>query len=728
MVGVPDKIRRLSKEMKNAKWLVFEECDAPLAVKEFQAGSIRSVVIAICGLGFFELYINGKKVSEDVLNPVWSDYEPRLDRRMLYPIQDTFTHRIYYKEYQVTDFLQEGHNRIEVLLGNGWYNQHERNVEGDFRYGDPKLCFSLKLYDKEDQMTEVVSDETMVWKRSVIVFNNVYMGEHHDFRMKDNHEYHPCKVCEAPGGELCLQTCPPDKKIRTIKPQLIHRDGERAVYDVGENISGHVRFVQEGTVGSKTTVHFAENINSDMSLNYDSAGGTEQIQTDECISDGSCNCFEPKFTWHGFRYFEIVGNAKDVEAVVVHSDVAVTSSFESDSVVLNWLYDSYIRTQLDNMHCGVVSDCPHRERLGYTGDGQLCCDAGMLLLDSKGIYEKWMRDIGDCQDIENGHIQHTAPFYGGGGGPGGWGCAIVAVPYFYYKHFGDKAVIEEYLPKMQKWVSYMESRSEAGIVVREEEGGWCLGDWCTPGKVLIKESFVNTYYLIKSLEMMIELAVAVGQDTAQLHCKKESLQAAFKQTFYDEKTNSYCDGVQGANAFAIDIGLGNDEMLSALVRHYDALGEFDTGIFGTDIVLRALFENGYEDVAFKLLTSEKDNSFGYQRGKGATTIWESWNGEASHNHPMFGACSRYLFTYLLGVQQKRTSAAHREFMIAPKIPKMLRRARGCVKLAAGNVSVSWSREAERIRFEILLPEQTECDFVYASEKRRLHGGSNIFEV
>lgn len=711
--------------MKNAKWVVFEECDAPIVEKEFCANRVSEAVIQICGLGFFELFINGKKVSDDVLTPVWSDYEPRKDRRLLYPLSDTFTHRIYYREYCVTDFLTIGTNKIDVLLGNGWYNQHERNVEGDLWYGNPKLCFSLKIWDEEKQMQEFASDETMRWKRSIIVHNNIFMGECHDFRLKNTEEYFPCKVCGQPEGELCLQTCPPDRKQRVVKPRVLHADGNRTVFDVGENISGYVRFWQKAKAGEKTTVRFSEEISADGNLEYWSCGGMEQIQTCECISDGENNFFEPHFIWCGFRYFEVTGSAQDVEAVVVHSDVKVTSSFRCDSEALNWLYDSYIRTQLDNMHCGVVSDCPHRERLGYTGDGQLVCDTSMLLLDSKELYKKWIRDIADCQDPQTGHVQHTAPFYGGGGGPGGWGCAIVSVPYFYYRHFGDKEVIEEYLPYMEKWVAYMESRSDRGIVEREEEGGWCLGEWHTPTKVAIPESYVNTYFLIRSLQMIIELMDAVGRDPSRMEQKMTAVRDAFRSTFYNASENTYCGGVQGANAFALDIGMGNEDMLASMASYYDGLGEFDTGIFGTEIVVRVLFENGYRDVAYKLLASEKENSFSYQRKAAATTLWEGWKG-GSHNHPMFGACTCQLFYAILGIRQKAGSTAFREMVIAPQTPKGLLWAEGSVDLPIGKVFVRWQKEQDDIVFEVCLPEGFSCEFLYGESGRILRGGRNLW--
>lgn len=711
--------------MNNAKWLVFEECDAPLVQKKFCTGKAKSAVIQICGLGFFELYINDRKVSEDVLTPAWTDYEPRENRRLLYPLQDTFTHRILYREYDVTEYLVQGENCLEVLLGNGWYNQHERNIEGDLWYGSPKLCFSLKIQDERKHFTEIVSDETMQWKRSIITFNNIYMGERQDFRRKQGEDFRPCKVCEPPKGELCLQECPPDKKIRTIVPKLIFEKDGRRVFDVGENISGHVRFVQYGEAGSKTSVRFSENIREDFSLDFQSAGGEEQIQNCSCIGDGKKNVFEPRFTWYGFRYFEIEGNAEQIEAVVVHSDIAHTASFHSDSEALNWLYDTYVRTELDNMHCGVLSDCPHRERLGYTGDGQITCDGVMMLFDSRKLFEKWMQDIADSQDKKTGHVQHTAPFYGGGGGPGGWGSAVVAVPYFYYKHYGSTEFVQKYLPAMQAWTRYMDAHSENGLVVREEEGGWCLGEWCTPDKVQLPEAYVNTYFYIKSLDRMAEMEAHVGWDNAETLAKRKAICDAFHNAFYDAETHSYCGGVQGADAFAMDLGLGDEKMAERLSKYYDALGEFDTGFFGTEVLIRILFEKGYEDTAYKLLVSEKRNSFGYQRKCGATTLWETWAGYASHNHPMFGGCVVQFIYALLGIGQEENGAGFQALKIEPKIPTQLNQAEGSVLLENGRVSVKWEKKPDEVYFEVALPQKCSANFRYKDCKQTLHSGINI---
>ena len=334
------------------------------------------------------------------------------------------------------------------------------------------------------------------------------------------------------------------------------------------------------------------------------------------------------------------------------------------------------------MHAGVITDCPHREKLGYTGDGQLTADLALTLLDSEKFYEKWLRDIADGQDPESGHVQHTAPFEGGGGGPGGWGGAIVIVPYMLGLRHGRKDILRTYYPNMKKYISYMESRCEGGIVVREEEKGWCLGDWCTPEKIAIPEPFVNTYFLIKCLDYMTEIAEALQEDSAVWAKKSEEYKANLKRHYYDGAAHTYCGGIQGADAFAVDIGLGDERLMSAIADKYEKLGAFDTGIFGTDILIRILFENGFGDVAMKLLTSEKKNSFGEWLRRGETSLCEYWGGRASHNHHMFGAPLRYIFSHALGVDDRGA-----ELIICPKTLSFVISMEADMETALGHVSV-----------------------------------------
>lgn len=536
-------------------------------------------------------------------------------------------------------------------------------------------------------------------------------------------------VIKAPAHEtqFFVQDCPADRAERAIKPAKLFDLGEVSIYDMGENISGYP--VVAATVdGANITVRCSEEINPDGTLNFDSCD-RGQIQKDEYRNAKKGEECMPWFTWHGFRYFELTNNAEPVRCEVVHSDCAVTSSFESGSEMLNWLYDAYIRTQLSNMHSGVPSDCPHIERLGYTGDGQLCCEAAMMLLDSQKFYKKWLEDISDCQSIGNGHIQHTAPFMGGGGGPAGWGGAIAVVPYEMYKIYGDKETFHRYLPKILRYFDYLDSRSSGGLVCREEEGGWCLGDWCPPEPITICEPFVNTALYVKQMMMTKEASEAIGESetAAMLEKRIEEKKQAILNAYYSPQTGSFIGDAQGANSFAIDIGLGGERAFNNTKKKYDAADAFDTGIFGTDILTRVLFERGCADTAFRLLTSTGKGSFYNMKKQGATTIWENWDGERSHSHPMFGAVTRYLFSFILGITQEKNSAGYEKIVIAPQIPDGLNRASGHITTVRGEIAVSFIRTECEMDFYVTVPQKSW--FTYGSDcEYELWEGENHIHI
>lgn len=536
-------------------------------------------------------------------------------------------------------------------------------------------------------------------------------------------------VIKAPAHEtqFFVQDCPADRVERVIKPVKLFDLGEVSIYDMGENISGYP--VVSATVdGANITVRCSEEINPDGTLNFDSCD-RGQIQKDEYRNAKKGEECMPWFTWHGFRYFELTNSAKPVRCEVVHSNCAVTSSFESDSEMLNWLYDAYIRTQLSNMHSGVPSDCPHIERLGYTGDGQLCCEAAMMLLDSQKFYKKWLEDISDCQSIGNGHVQHTAPFMGGGGGPAGWGGAIAVVPYEMYKIYGDKETFRRYLPKILRYFDYLDSRSSGGLVCREEEGGWCLGDWCPPEPITICEPFVNTALYVKQMMMTKEASEAIGESetAAMLEKRIEEKKQAILSAYYSPQTGSFIGDAQGANSFAIDIGLGGERAFNNTKKKYDAADAFDTGIFGTDILTRVLFERGCADTAFRLLTSTGKGSFYNMKKQGATTIWENWDGERSHSHPMFGAVTRYLFSFILGITQEKNSAGYEKIVIAPQIPDGLNRASGHITTVRGEIAVSFIRTEREMDFYVTVPQK--AWFTYGSDcEYELWEGENHIHI
>ncbi|MBE6610621.1 MAG: hypothetical protein E7634_08125, partial [Ruminococcaceae bacterium] len=489
--------------------------------------------------------------------------------------------------------------------------------------------------------------------------------------------------------------------------------------------------------GETVTVTFSEAILPDG--NIDPAHCHKQSYS--VVSDGAKRTIQPEFTWYGFRYFEVIGNAVPQCVKVVHADIPSSSDFDCDNETLNWIYKTFMHTMLCNMHTGHPSDCPHIERRGYTGDGQLTCHAALSVLDARKFYEKWLQDIADSQDVLSGHIQYTAPYIRSGGGPGGWGCAIVEVPYQMYKHFGDKSILEKYYGNMRRYIDYLEEHSAYGLVVSDKKGEWCLGDWCGPNilypdrnitshnqQVILPASMVNTYFMVKSLQTMCEIAKLIGkeEDIAEYTEKIEYRKGAITAAYYNTFDFNFIMNVQGANAFAVDIGLGTANTYKNLVNYYTKLGYYDTGIFATDILTRVLFENGDGELAVDILTNNGDQGFEHWRRNGATTFHEYWdsNRSRSHSHPMFGAPVAYIFEYLLGIKQTKDSCGYASLAIEPQAVSRFGRMSGSMKTPNGVVSVSYVKEDGKIKFSIVIPAGTKATFKYVDHECVLNSGTN----
>lgn len=428
--------------IENAKWIAATEAEqAPCIEKKFSVGKVRSAILDITGLGYFYAEINGKKVTDDLFNPVFSDYRARSLNNLLYPIADKMTHRVYFCRYDIAEMLKCGENVLSVYLGNGWYRQTKRTAEGHLEFGNKLIArFSLRYVDEQGCEREILSDGTEVWRQTEVTENNLFYGETQDLRVFGKPpEYSNVTVEDDFETVFTLQTCPAERVIRTIAPRLVKQNGNKCVYDAGETVSGRVCLRAYGNSGDVVMVNHSECIAKDGTLDVNSSGGDilndrgeKQLQLTKYVLDGTKRELYPKFCKQAFRYFEVEGAAEVVCVEVIHACLSERTTFACSNSVLNWLYTAYKRTQLINMHDGFPSDCPHRERLGYTGDGQITASAAMTMFDCESFYRKWIRDICDCQNIDNGHIQHTAPFYGGGGGPVGWGGAVVQVPYVFY--------------------------------------------------------------------------------------------------------------------------------------------------------------------------------------------------------------------------------------------------------------------------------------------------------
>ncbi len=694
--------------MQNMHWIQGDNiCESPLFRRNFSLEQLPAKArLEVCGLGYFHLYANGKRVGDQEFAPAPTNYASTLGCDVGYPVWEERTaYRCLYLEYDLLPWLAEGENVIGFHLGNGWFHQTRRTAEGTFPFGFPKLRYELHLSWADGREVLLESGPETLWKPSGILENNLFYGETQDLALleenwctadADRSGWQPARPSHGPQTQLARQDCPPDKVLGSLSPVLLWEDEGRKLYDCGENIAGWVTVRCSGRPGEAVTVKYAEELTPDgHSLDFASAGGDGQIQEDRYLCGAAPLEARPRFTWHGFRYFQIEGPGEALSAALVCTDAAVTSSFRCSDSTLNWLYDAYIRTQRNNYHGCIPSDCPHRERLGYTGDGQLTCESAMMTLDTKGLYRKWYRDILDSQGADTGHIPHTAPFLGGGGGPGGWGGAVYLVPMAYYKVYGDTALIEQGYPAVLRWLEYMDSRSSGGLIVREEAGGWCLGEWCAPPaeEGMVPPEFINTYYYILGMKAFRQMGRMLGQtEPVWLEERIRASEEALLQAYFDETTGDFCGGRGGANAFALNLKLGDARTKENLAARYSSPENLDTGIFGTPVLLERLFADGQADLAFRLLTGSGPASFARMMQAGATTLWEDWDGHTSHDHPMFGSPVKLLFTEILGIKQREDSSGFADCFLEPADIAALQWAEGSIRTAAGTISVRWRRK------------------------------------
>ena len=691
----------------SALWVKAAESDiCPVIRTVFDiSGKIKSGKLNILGLGTYVFYVNGKNATEDLFQPINSNYEHRD-----FPKGEIMGVRAYVNSYDVTDLLREGKNSIATMLGNGWYD----GTRQEKPYGDRKLCLSLTVETEEGRFVfgSSLNDK---YAPSFVKKSNILEYEIHDYTDWDDAILGPdyddsdlpyVVAAEPLDTEYYFSDCPRDAVVEVLEPRVVGKIGNCTVYDAGVNTSAIPVLRSFGESGC-VKISFSEELTADndieaahsMRQSFEATVGEKPVE------------IKNMFSWYGFRYFKVEGPAVAVSVLRTHTRVDVTSSFNSSNPTLNWIYAAYLNTQRSNMHHGMPSDCPHFERRGYTGDGQLTCRSAMHILNMRKFYEKWMEDISDCQDRITGHIQYTAPYTHSGGGPGGWGSAIVVLPYEMWKHYGDDSSLERFYPQMLHYFEYLEAHSENMLINSDTPGEWCLGEWCTPGFVELPAPFVNNYFYVKALEKTIEIAKHIGRldDIPLLAKRMEERKHAITVAYFNPWDGNFLGSRQGANAFALDIGLGDARTKKHFIEYYEKLGYYDTGIFGTDIVTRLLFEYGRADVAFKLLTANTPHGFGRWQADGATTLWEYWFNSRSHSHPMFGAVSTYLFEYLLGIKQDKDSVGFNRVTVSPAYVDGLENACGHITTVHGVISVSYNRSSEKTVLEVSIPDGVIAD-------------------
>lgn len=693
---------------------------APLLRTEF--GLPQNIVRArayVTGLGYFELYLNGQKVGEDVLIPAQTDYGKREAIRVGHPIDPVFSgHRVFYLTYDVTSLLKPGANAAGAMLGNGWYNRHDGR-EGDLGFGAPRFLMEIHVWLADGTERVIVSDEMWKASKGPVVFNQIYGGEHYDARLEqagwcmagfNEHAWPSAVLRKAPGGLLQAQPAPADRVMEVIKPTKIEKLGEGHYrLSFPEEIAGWLRFHVKGPAGQTVNVRWiAQDTNDKQDYNG---------KNSYTLKGGAVETYAPHFTWFVFKDVEVIGWPGDltpdcVQAEAVYTGVENTGLFTCSNALFEKIDRLYWRSQTDNLHGALSSDCPHRERLGYTGDGQASCVTAIHHFDLAAFYTKWVQDYFDAQHPVSGYVPDTAPFEGGGGGPA-WGAACILVPWQVYLHYGDRRILEKHYDGMKHFLAWLYSQVGAdGTLFCKLPNGkdtfWLnLGDWCAPDKKQPPRDLVHTFYLWRCTDFMVRIATALGKegDACTYRVLADRTVSAFHAKFYDEQKGSY--GPVGGNVFALVMGVPPQRL--ARVRQALATdlaangGHLDTGIFGTGFLFETLCDNGLNEEVYRMMSQRTQPGFGWWIEQGWTTSSEYWEGNGSRNHPMFGGGLVWYYRRLAGLDVDERAAGYRRLVVHPRPVGDATRAAYATRTPYGEASVAWTKTDGAFMLKVVVP-------------------------
>lgn len=699
---------------------------APHLRREFSLSSAPVRARAyVCGLGYHELYLNGSRWGDAVLDPAQTDYE---------------AHALYVT-HDVTAALRPGRNAIGLILGEGWFHQ-DRVWKGAFApYGNPGAIAKLVVECADGSTQVIATDATWSAAAGPIVSNNVYAGEDYDARRElprwsepgtPGGDWHSAIVTTPLSPRLVPQTLPPIRRTQEL-PAVARREVTPGtwVYDFGQNFAGWARLQVQAPPGTTVCLRFAEDIYADGSINPLSTGvvHTRCVQTDRYTSRGAGReAWEPRFTYHGFRYVEVTGLAGEppldlLTGIAVHTDFAAAGAFACSDPLLNRLHETARWTLRSNLH-GVPNDCPARERCGWLGDAHTITEVTLLNYDAVTFWRKYHRDI--RQTLGRGGTTYTGapadPRVPANIAPGqrhcgparpDWAVALVLIPWHLHVYAGDRAILAEAYPAMRNFTTYLQAMAP-DLLVREG-----YGDWCPPGAVEPTEppvALTSTAFYFQTVSAMAQIAATLGhQDDAKVYdgLAKE-IRDAFVGAFYRRRRRSF--GGQTADAVALAFGLvpaGDEVKVAAALarcirkRHR---GHFSTGIHGLRHLFDVLCAHGQPEVAWQVLQAEGFPGFKHHFGLGATTFWEVFYDPWMHllhdrslNHPMQAAFAAWLFHGVGGIRPDPAQPGFRRIRLRPHLVRLLDWAEASHATPAGEVRSRWERKGRKLTWTIAIP-------------------------
>lgn len=680
---------------------------APLIRKSFNVEKeVREVRFYGTGLGYFEMYLNGERLGDEYFAPNQTNYDkrPKLDTRPIV-VEDPFEeYLVMYLTHDLTDKIRKGENVFGVILGNGFYDMIERWPP--LGYGSPRFMGQIEVVYADGSREVIASDKTWKIEKSAIVSDQIFLGEHYDARFEhegwsapgyDDSSWANAASKPAPCGKLVPQNGPSDRIIRKYAPEKIEKSDDGKI---------RVKFPVEvsGWVALKD---MALSEGQKISINYLSESPGNGANTYTAKGKGK-ESYHARFTWFVFSEVEIEGldelKPEQIEAHLVCSDVETSGTFRTSNALLDKINEIWQQSQLDNMHGAIASDCPHRERSPYTGDGQIACATVMHNFNAQTFYNKWIRDIRGAQ-LADGYVPNSAPWQPGCGGGVGWGAAMEIIPWEFYQHYGDLRVLEQNFNSMKRHVNWMLTwvNPETGIMHSKDPQKWKnLGDWLPPRK-LPRAELVHTFLLWQCADIAVKVAYVLGEDASEFIGIRDMAYNAFHTYLYDEEKGSY--GKYGSNVLALVMGVPaerHDRVVKALRDNIAEVNDhIDTGIVGTRYLFEVLCENGMVDLAYKIMNQKDFPSFGWWIEQGATTTWENWNGADSRNHPMFGGGLGWFYKYLAGL--KCVEPGYRSFEIRPVIPEGLEWVEYTHDTTYGQIAVKWTCTDGLFNLECTVP-------------------------
>jgi len=703
------------------KWIGADvSISAPLLRQEFEiTGEVKQARTYISGLGWHELFINGEKVGDHVLDPATTDYAKR----------------VLYVTHDVANLLKDGQNAVGVMLGNGWYSEPDWSKQ----YGDsPRLLMQLNIEFTDGTSMSIQTDGTWKVSGSPITRNDLYCGETYDARLEkpgwtaaeyDDSGWDDAVIKDNPGGKMASQLMAAIKVNKTIKPvKLTNPEPGIYVYDMGQLFGGWAKLHVKGPKDTEVTIKYADRMSSESGLVDQERwiGRHTSPETDFYILKGDAQgeVYEPRFTYHPVRYVQIEGypgepTPNDLEGRVVFSAIDMSGDFQCSNPLINQIHQNVVWT-LTNGLFGIPLDCLHREHWAWTDPATV---AGSIYPRKymPMFWTKWLNDIKDAQR-DDGAVPDIAPSYPGDRSDPAWGSNYTILVWYLHQYYGDNRILEEHYEGMKRWLDYLASIADNHIVT---EGHY--GDHLLPGEAPGKEEFVSsetppplvwTGYYYRDASIVSQMADILGKpDDAEYYSKlAENVKDAFNSKWLNEDTNQYATGSQTANLFPLVLDIvprANEDgvlrnIIEDIMEKHD--GHLHTGNTGTTCMIDALTDRGCGDIMYKVVTATTYPGWGYMVKGGATTIWEAWGkSNAADSMIMWATIDEFFYNDLAGIRGPDyhgpgyMTPGFREIEIKPHVLGDLTSASASIKTARGMISSSWKKTDNSLTLEVSIP-------------------------